>query len=113
MVGALNLLGEAARMLLAEAGAAVATHVVIGTNGARLISQYDDAFTAYLLQYVITGVRNPVLTTHTQPTAREYLLAFFGEDLRRYVIASWQRTGSLDRDLSRLQKLCHGWPQYY
>src|ERR687897_406079 len=56
MVGALNRLGEAARMLLAEAGAAVATHVVIGTNGARLISQYDDAFTAYLLQYVITGI---------------------------------------------------------
>jgi hypothetical protein len=89
----------------------VTTNVVIRSDHACLIPKHDDAFGAYLLQDVISEVRDPVLTSHAQPALGEDFLTFFGEDLGRDVIAARQRAGAIDGDLGGLEELCHRCPR--
>ena len=82
VVGALDRLGEAAGVLLAEPGASVAADVVIRPVSAGPVAQHDHALLPDHLQEIVARVGDAVLAPDADPPSEEDPFQLLGQDVR-------------------------------
>src|SRR5206468_2723777 len=80
VVGALDRLGEAPVLRLAQPGAAVAAHIIEGPHYAVLAAHHDDALAADGAERVVPGLGELGGAADANPAAREYAFPLFGPD---------------------------------
>ena len=118
MIGTLYRLGKPPGVLLAQPGPPVATDVVVGSENAPPIAQYNDAFRPDLLQKILARLPDLVLPADAKPAAHKDLLELRCKHLGSNVVAAGKGSGAANSDLGRFEKLGHhtlyvsGWFKY-
>src|SRR2546430_17052307 len=82
---ALDRLGEASALRLAQPGAAVAAHIVEGAHDAVLTAHDNDALAAHGADHVVPRLGELGRAADADPTPREDTLPLFGPDPCRAV----------------------------
>src|SRR5206468_6704390 len=92
---ALDRLGEASALRLAQPSAAVAAHIVERAHGAVLTAHDNDALAAHGADHVVPRLGELRGAADRDPTPREDTLPLFGPNLGRVVVAPGQRALAL------------------
>src|SRR3989442_9317107 len=108
VIGALDRLGEAAALRLAQPCAAVAAHIIEGAHRAVLTAYHDDALAAHALGRVIPRLGELGGAAHADPTPPRDALPLFGPDLARVLVPPGQRALALLVGLGGFHERCHG-----